>query len=82
MDDINNLKPSQRMAEPPFDWNHICERSREDAIHRLAGGGDETTAYYWHIGSVPLRGSGLPWLPVWFLYKVTGTAIPDMETTC
>jgi len=67
--DKRNLKPRQRNFDPPYDWNDLSERSREDAVNKLAAGGDSITRDFWQKGSVTLK-YGLPWLPTWFLYKL------------
>jgi len=64
-----NLKPSRANVKPPYDWNDICERSRHEAVHKLAEGTNRVTAYWWQVGSRKLRENDLPWLPVFILYK-------------
>lgn len=77
-----NLKPSRANVKPPYDWNDICERSRHEAVHKLAEGTNSFTAYWWQVGSRKLRENDLPWLPVFILYKVIRSTRLDGGVAC
>ena len=51
---------------PPYDWNDMTEKSKDDALTQLAENGCPQAAPYWHLA----KGSEsyLNWIAKWFLY--------------
>jgi hypothetical protein len=52
---------------PPYDWSDIVENSKDEAMRRIAGSGDEHTSYYWRL-SGPETKECPNWIARWFLY--------------
>ncbi|RDW68266.1 hypothetical protein BP5796_08923 [Coleophoma crateriformis] len=51
---------------PPYDWCDILEKSKDEAIERIAKGGDSHTSYYWRLAAST---EDCPnWIARWFLY--------------
>lgn len=54
------------MGKPPYNWNDFKERWKDEAVNRIAFGGDEYTTCYW--GLAPPQDSYPNWIAQWFLY--------------
>ncbi|KAH8819940.1 hypothetical protein F5884DRAFT_661813 [Xylogone sp. PMI_703] len=52
--------------KPPYDWNDIAEKSKDEAIIRIAQGGNEYTSYYWNLATPTPDCPN--WIARWFLY--------------
>jgi len=51
---------------PPYDWNDFKEQWKDEAVNRIARGGDQYTNYYWSLAS---QQDNCPnWIARWFLY--------------
>ncbi|KAF4634626.1 hypothetical protein G7Y89_g3483 [Cudoniella acicularis] len=52
--------------KPPYDWSDINEKSKDEAMQRIAQSGDQYTAYYWNLAAPT---DDCPnWIARWFLY--------------
>lgn len=50
---------------PPYNWNDVAEKSKDDALTQLVETGCSRTAPYWQLAN----GSESPkWIARWFLY--------------
>jgi hypothetical protein len=64
--DKHHLKKNCK-SKPPYDWSDINEKSKDDAMSRIARGGDQYTNYYWNLA--PFGAAECPnWIARWFLY--------------
>jgi hypothetical protein len=64
--DKHHLKKNCK-RKPPYDWSDINEKSKDDAMSRIARGGDQYTSYYWNLA--PYGAGDCPnWIARWFLY--------------
>lgn len=52
--------------KPPYDWSDIAEKSKDEAVARIAESGDAHTSYYWNL-AVPTEECH-NWIARWFLY--------------
>ena len=52
--------------KPPYDWSDIAEKSKDEAMARIAESGDAHTNYYWNL-AVPTEDCP-NWIARWFLY--------------
>ncbi|RDW79832.1 hypothetical protein BP6252_04470 [Coleophoma cylindrospora] len=64
--DVQHLKKHCK-RNAPYSWNDMTEKSKDDAIERISGGGDLLTSYYWKLA---LPTEDCPnWIARWFLYQ-------------
>ncbi|KAH9213589.1 hypothetical protein DL95DRAFT_274702, partial [Leptodontidium sp. 2 PMI_412] len=53
--------------KPPYDWNDFKEQPKDDAVERIARGGDQLTSPFWTLAS---KQESFPnWIAQWFLYQ-------------
>ncbi|RDW65015.1 hypothetical protein BP6252_10666 [Coleophoma cylindrospora] len=63
--DTRHLKKHCK-RDPPYDWCDILEKSKDEAIERIANSGDSHTSYYWKLA---VSTEDCPnWIARWFLY--------------
>jgi len=63
--DKRHLK-SNCKTKPPYDWNDVVEKSKDDAMRQLSGGGSSRTAPYWQMAEESETSPN--WIAKWFLY--------------
>jgi hypothetical protein len=52
--------------KPPYDWSDILEKSKDEAMARIAQSGNPHTQWYWNL-AVPTSDCK-NWIARWFLY--------------
>jgi hypothetical protein len=63
--DKRHLKKNCKQ-KPPYDWSDIFEKSKDEAMIRIAQSGDPHTRYYWNLAAPT---EDCPnWIARWFLY--------------
>ncbi|KAH6673118.1 hypothetical protein B0J14DRAFT_461238, partial [Halenospora varia] len=65
-EDKRHLRDKTSRRKPPYDWSDIVEKSKDEAMRRIAESGDEYTTYYWKLGEP--AGDCPNWVARWFLY--------------
>lgn len=63
--DKRHLKKNCK-RKPPYDWSDIVEKSKDEAMARIAQSSDPHTSYYWNL-AVPTEDCP-NWIARWFLY--------------
>jgi len=61
----NHLKENCK-RKPPYDWSDILEKSKDEAMARIAQSGNPHTQWYWNL-AVPTSDCK-NWIARWFLY--------------
>ncbi|RDW92225.1 hypothetical protein BP5796_01619 [Coleophoma crateriformis] len=64
--DVQHIKKYCK-RNSPYSWNDMSEKSKDDAIERISGGGDLLTSYYWKLATPTEDCSN--WIARWFLYQ-------------
>jgi hypothetical protein len=63
--DKRHLKKNCK-RKPPYDWSDIVEKSKDEAMARIAQSDDPHTSYYWKLATPT---EDCPnWIARWFLY--------------